>query len=41
MSLSRPPLLACAVYISSSTAELVSKIAARASSVARVAIVDT
>ncbi len=39
--MSRPPLLACAVYISSSTAELVSKIATRASSVARVAIVDT
>ena len=39
--MARPPLLACAVYISSSAAELVSKIAARASSVARVAIVDT
>ena len=38
---SRPPLLACAVYVSSSAAELVSKIAARASAVARVAIVDT
>ena len=40
--MARPaPLLACAVYISSSTAELVSKIAARAATVARVAIVDT
>lgn len=38
-----PPrsLLACAVYISTSATELVTKIAARASSVARVAIVDT
>ena len=35
------PLLACAVYISTSATELVTKIAARGSTVVRVAIVDT
>ena len=37
----RRPLLACAVYISTSVTEQVTKIAARASSVSRVAVVDT